>query len=478
MAFCYYSKEDEDKGFINVESSFIREYLDDCSGEQLKVYLFGLYLCSMPLSKDNSIEHMCDALSLSEEKVLSAFSYWEEKGLITIFSYDPLQVQYHSTKKMAVYRTYKKEKYADFNAQLEAIFSDRFISNPNQYTVYYDFIETSNISTEVLIMIIQYCVSIKGKSVSNNYILQVAKSWINDGIRTIQAVEDRIKQRELSSSEIREIAVAIGKTSAITEEDKDFYTKWTETWGFRLPGILAACKKSLKTMNKLDSTLDDCFRNNAISAAEVDEYLKNKKKISSYAIDISNALGQWYDNPTPIIENYILPWLQKGYAIDGLMIIAKYCFRNSLKKFEQMDHLVNTLLKDGIITDDDIKEYFDNQQLSDDSIKKVLETLGTSRNVNLSDRDMFNLWTKDWGFSVPVIIKTAEPICGKTMGDLTRRLSLLKQNNIFDVEGAEAFFEKPTSTKASRAFNENDRKYNKEDEANLLDEEDLDDIKM
>ena len=76
MAFCYYSKEDEDKGFINVESSFIREYLDDCSGEQLKVYLFGLYLCSMPLSKDNSIEHMCDALSLSEEKVLSAFSYW------------------------------------------------------------------------------------------------------------------------------------------------------------------------------------------------------------------------------------------------------------------------------------------------------------------------------------------------------------------------------------------------------------------
>ena len=54
----------------------------------------------------------------------------------------------------------------------------------------------------------------------------------------------------------------------------------------------------------------------------------------------------------------------------------------------------------------------------------------------------------------------------------------MKKNNIFDVEGAEAFFEKPTSTKASRAFNENDRKYNKEDEANLLDEEDLDDIKM
>lgn len=469
MAFCYFAKGEENSGYIMMETDFINSYMPDLSSNSVKVYLYGLYLCSMPLSRDNTIEHIMDALSFSQEKIIDSFNELQEKGLVTIHSYDPLSIQYHSTKNRGHFKTYNKEKYADFNRQLEEAFSDKLIANPNTYTQYYDFIESSHIEPDALSMIIRHCVHQKGTGVSHSYILKVASSWVNNGLRTVKAIEDRILQFERNMGTLKDIAVAIGKTSEISEEDKELYIKWTSTWNFDNQAILAACKKSLKTMIKLDSILDECQRNAKFSAQEIESYLKNKKKLTELAISIVQKLGIWYDNAAPVVETYVNPWLIKGFSSDALLKIADYCFKNSIKKLEQMDNIVNSLHSQGIVNDQQINQHFESMQKTDQSIKELLSILGLSRIVTISDRDSFKCWTKEWGFPIDTIQYIASICVGGNIGDVSRKLATLKENGRFSKEDALSFYSQPKTTKAAKELNASDRKYNKEQaEASLL----------
>ncbi len=445
MQFCYYSNDNQERGYITVDTDFLNLYISECTGDQLKVYLFGLYLCSKPLSQDNSLSHMMYALNLTEDQIKEAFAYWESNNLVEISSYDPLQIQYKSAKNASSSKLYDKEKYEDFNYEINKLFPEK-ASNMSMYHKYYDFIEFNHVDPMVIAAIAGYCVNIKDKNVSQSYILTVASSWIKDGVRTREEVISRIDQQSKDFSSVREIAGAIGKTSSITEEDRDFYTKWTNTWGFTKEAIICACKKSMKNMTQLDNVLDECFRNNATSPLEVEEYLKNKSKYTKYAFDLCKQLGQYYANANPIVEEYITPWINKGYDIDGLKIISNYCFKNSLKEFKQMDNIINNLYKEGIILTSSIKAYYENIQKEDLDIKSILEMLGTSREVRMQDRDAFNIWTKTWGFSLEYIKKVASLSFGKGMPDIAKKLSVLKENNIVDINSIETFLSKTNST--------------------------------
>ncbi len=472
MAFCCFENDSENNNFVLVDNTFITSFMPDLTDRELKVYFYGLYLCSMPLSKDNTIEHIKDALSLSDNDVMETFSSLEQKGLIAIYSYDPFQVQYRRGSNRQATKLYKKEKYADFNAQLESYFPDKMIVNPNQYVQYYDFIESSNMQPEALLMIIKHCVDIKGSTVSGNYILQVARSWVQDGIRSVEQVEERIRQRELNAGNLKEIAAAIGKTSQITEEDKDFYTKWTENWGYEISAILAACKKSLKSMSKLDAVLDDCFKNGAISSLEVETYIKNKKKLTENAIQVIKELGTYYEYTAPVVEEYISPWQQKGYSPEGIILIAKYCFKNSMKRLQEMDNLIDKFFNMGIISDEAISQYFDKMQKEDEKIRNILQILGSSRIVTINDRDMFGIWTETWGFTYDTICEVAKLCVGKPLGECARRLSDLKSAGIYNADAVESFFNNQ-KIKGSR-FTESDRKFDKDAaESSLLADDDL-----
>ena len=478
MPFCSFEESNQNNSFVMLDNNFITSFMPECNDLEIKVYLYGLYLCQSPLSKDNTIEHIKDALSLSLKEIQDIFYALEQKGLVSIISFDPFQVAFKRAKNLQASKLYKKEKYSDFNKQLEECFPDKMLVNPNQYTVFYDFIESTNIQPGALIMIVKHCVNVKGSTVSSNYILQVAQSWVNDGIRSEEEVSKRIRQRELNSGYLKDISTEIGKTSQITEEDKDYFTKWTENWGFDIQAILAACKKSLKSMAKLDAILDDCFKNGAISAVEVEAYLKNKKKLSENALNVAKELGLWYDNPAPVVENYISPWQQKGFSSEGLLLIAKYCFRNSIKELKYMDHVVNDFFNKGIISEEAIKIYFEQLDKEEELIKKLLATLGSSRIVTQNDREMLNVWTNTWGFSYDTIFAVAKLCVGKPLGECAKKLSILMSNGIFDASSVETFFNNEKKVKANR-FTESDRPYDKAAvESSLISDDELGNIEM
>ncbi|MCX4363978.1 MAG: DnaD domain protein, partial [Clostridia bacterium] len=322
----------------------------------------------------------------------------------SITSYNPFAVTYKNIRSTFA-RHYKTDKYADFNSQLESLFPSVSFNNVNQYTVYYDFIEENKIKPEVLITIARYCVNLKGDKIKANYIIAVAKNWLDEGVRTLADVDEKIKQLETVNESIRLICKAVGKKSEVDIEDKNLYLKWTNNWGFALDAILFAAK-SLKNkggFTKLDSLLDEFYRNNAMSATEIESYLKNKQSMYKLAYSVNKTLGVYYENVEYIVEKYISAWLNKGFDEDSIILIAQYCFNKSIRTLEGMHKCITIFYNEGCVTSQAINEHLAQLMRRDLQIKKIIELTGSSRNVNSNDRDSFKVWTEQWQFDIETV---------------------------------------------------------------------------
>ena len=73
MALCSYSSKLSTEGYTVIDNNFFNEFLPQATGDDVKVYLYGLTLCNTHSSDDNSLDTICKVLSLTEEQVLKAF---------------------------------------------------------------------------------------------------------------------------------------------------------------------------------------------------------------------------------------------------------------------------------------------------------------------------------------------------------------------------------------------------------------------
>ena len=172
------------ESFTLVDNLFINEHLPHCTEKQIKVYLYGLYMCSMP-EKMNSLDEMCATLGVSEAELVSVYTDFEDAGLVRVISKSPLEVAYCSLKRaMQPPKKYKSEKWNDFNRELQELFHERMLT-PNEYNEYYTFLDSVKMDRDAMLMIVRYCIELKGESVRYPYILTVARNWANEGVRTV-----------------------------------------------------------------------------------------------------------------------------------------------------------------------------------------------------------------------------------------------------------------------------------------------------
>ena len=149
------SKEFSAAAFTGVENAFIKEYLPASSGDAVKVYLYGLYLCSAD-EEDVSLEGFAQKLGISADTAADCLKYLEEFGLISLNSTDPLSVIYLPVNSYSSYkpRRIKAEKYTDFSKSVQAILPTRMIST-SEYTEYFNIMETYGILPDAMLMIIK-----------------------------------------------------------------------------------------------------------------------------------------------------------------------------------------------------------------------------------------------------------------------------------------------------------------------------------
>ena len=65
MKLCSYSSKLMLDGYTVIDNHFLNEFLPAASGDDVKVYLYGLLLCASPNVEENTLETMARTLSMT-----------------------------------------------------------------------------------------------------------------------------------------------------------------------------------------------------------------------------------------------------------------------------------------------------------------------------------------------------------------------------------------------------------------------------
>ena len=466
MSFAKFSSDFLMDTFTLVDNLFINEHLPYCDEKQIKVYLYGLYLCSNP-SKTNTVEELCARLDMTESEIVAAYGYFEDMGLVQIVSKQPLEVQYLSLKRsMQTPKKYKSEKWNDFNAHLQQLFPERMLT-PNEYNEYYMFLDESKLEQDAMLMIVQYCINLKGMSVRYPYILTVARNWVADGVRTVSDVEDKLNEYDKQSEQMQKVLVALNRKGGADLEEKQMLLKWTRSWGYELDAILTAAKtvKGTKNFKKLDQKLDEFYRMSIFTAEEMLDYQAHREHLKDIAVGVNKNLGVYYESFDHEIEVYIVPWTAKGFDDEALKKIAHHCFISNVRTLDGMNTVVEKFYKQGLLTSQSIDEYLLAQIELDAKIKKIIEKTGRTRSVTGTDREYYRTWSVTWGFTDDVILYASEQAVGKTYPTpfINQLLSSYKANGITSVEQAKKFTPPSAAQNKPREKDFDERSYSQEE---------------
>ncbi len=416
MALCSFSSKLSMDGFTIIDNVFLNEFLPSATGEDVKVYLYGLNLCSNPNFEDNSLDTICKVLALTEEQVLKSFSYWQEMGLVQLTSTNPLEIKFLPIKTHSgSAKIRNKEKYTDFNKQIQSVISGRMIT-PHEFNEYYALMETHHFEPEALILIAKYCTSIKTNAIGYSYILAVARDFARDGLKSQEAVDQKLLEQEQSSKEIKQILEALGLKRVADIEERNLYLKWTSRYGFT-HGVVLTIAKSLKKKGgfaKLDSLLAKYFEQKLFTIEEISDFSDKREIMFETAKTISRTLGLYYQNLENVVDTYISDWLNKGFETTTLEFISNYCFKQSIRTLDGMNTIVQKFYKLGLISSKSIEQYIGSILKADENIKQILEKTGLVRGVSSYDRDFYKTWTENWGFSHENIVKLSEIATGKS----------------------------------------------------------------
>lgn len=452
MAFCNFSSEWTQSNTTTIDNVFFSEFLPNAPENCVKVYLLGLYKCNNALALDNNIESFSRILNLSEEDIVSCFLYWQELGLVTLINTTPLEVRYLPLKNGSVrLKKFNCDKYKAFNVKAQEIKANMI--TPNEYQEYYYVIESMHMEPEALLMIMQYCVNLKGNTINHSYITTIAKNWAYEGILTCEDVEERLKEQEKSSSDVCLVLKALGIKRTPSNDEYQMYLAWTKEMQINLDIILFLAKKQGKNsggMTRLNATVEKCYTLKLYSIKEINDYFENLSVLKDTAKNVCKNLGVRYENIENVIDTYIVTWSNLGFDSQTQIMIANYCFTSSIRTLEGMNSKIQQLFKKGLITTDAINDYLNCLLINDDKIEKILSLLGIERGVNALDRNLYKTWIYDWNISQDLLDYAIAESVGTylPMQNLSRLISTYHSKGITLVDDAKKLnISKNTSTK-------------------------------
>lgn len=437
MAFCTKEKQFIDSGHTTVDNKFFINYMPDAPDIRTAVYLLGLTVADSD-GDDNSCDTIANKLGITPAEVLDAYRYWEELGLVVIVS-DPAQVIYLAMRDSASsLKKIKPAKYAKFTKAIQSVIEGRMIT-VNEYNEYYTFLENTTFEPDALVAVAKYCVELKGNDINYRYILTVARNQAIRGATTLVTVSENLSSQQKYDEDIKLVFKAISSNRKIDYGDRVLYEKWVKEFGFTLDVIVAVAKRcKTKGMSGLDAMLAEYYRNGVLSVKEIENYEQEKTRLYELARTVNKAIGVYYQSLDSVVEEYIAPWLRKGFDDETLIAVAKYCFRSGIRSLAGVNAVIDKLYKNGITNLNALDAYLCVLAETDRCIQCVLAKCGLDRRVTPNDRTLYKTWTEAWSMPQQLIEYVAELSAGTSspMAYINRVLADYKQNGIFSVEQA------------------------------------------
>lgn len=434
MAFISLADELTKKSATCVENKFITKYLAELEPVAVKVYLYALYLAQSGQTS-YTLYDLATKLLLTEEQAKSRFEFLEECELVSITSYSPFEIKilecenyYGKPKKL------HPEKYEGLYEELQSVISGRMISQ-DEFRDYLILLEDYGFERNAIVMIVNYCADLKGDNIGAAYIKKVAKNFHAEGVVTAKQVEEKLSSYTTSTASLIKIFTAISIKRRPEVEDGDYLTKWLNM-GFNEEAIICAAKNfKLKSMDKLDTALQELYKNKKFDCKEIEDYKKSKASLYDTAFAIGKALGVYISDATPYVENYVSGWFGLGFTANTLKLVASYCFLSGKNNFDLMNDFVANLYNEAYVDEASVEKLLDELAEDDKFIKKVLSACGLTRKIISYDRQALARW-RNWGFNDVMILKAAELSCGKNnpVAAMNYLLSQWKNGGIFTVD--------------------------------------------
>lgn len=245
--------------FTPVSNIFIERYMPKARGEFIKVYLSMLkYNISGEIGVSASI--MASSLNLLESDIINAINYWNDEGIIKLVPIDKMgnfNVEFcdltddpiPSHKEVHLLDAINEDSTKGMLQDIESLLAKPL--SPKEMTTYLSWQKDFNFSSELILLLIEYCVS-KGKS-DYRYIEKVAMAWHTMKITNIEQAQNYIKQTEDKWIKIKQILNYLGiKNMELMKPQEEMLEKWLVTYNFSVEIIEKACNICFQRLNRAD----------------------------------------------------------------------------------------------------------------------------------------------------------------------------------------------------------------------------------
>lgn len=289
--------------FIPISSDFIEKKMLNANGAYVKVYLYTINLAYKGISEDNS--EIAKKLNLLESDVVNAFEYWSKEEILTINN-DCIYFGGQASGKS----DNKKQKKAPENIA-NIMMENKILSdlcslsqeilgktlNNNELETLYWFYDELGFSPEVIIMLLEYCVSKEKRNMK--YIEKVAVGWHENGITTMDAVDNYIREEKKKNTYFYSLRKLFGITDRNLSKSEEMYLKsWKNEFNMSEEMVALAYEYCILSTNKLsfpyiNSIIKDWYEKGikSIPEAEKDheDFKSKNKKFNEHDLDIYNS---------------------------------------------------------------------------------------------------------------------------------------------------------------------------------------------
>ena len=426
-------------GVTPVDNQFILEYLPAATGDAVRVYLYGLMQCHHP-EQTMTLAQMARELALTEEAVMSAYRYWERKGLVRRIADNPPTFRYVSLQQLALSGAALAVdvEYEQFAGAVYALFGDRAVHGGEMQRIY-EWVEDLHLPMDVVLYLLREMIAQHGKTVAVKTIEKRAILLAEENVQCVEDAEAVLTRDKDVWDGSRAVIRRLGKRRYPSEDEQAMFRTWHVDWGFSLEDILAACAETVKgepTFAYLGGILS------RLRAQKKTSGVKAAFQQEQDAAAPLKALLQVMKLPHVSINQGTLAVYADMRALypDNIILMAgEECAKRGAD-FEAVMTTLKNWKRNGFETAAEITAYMRQVDEQNEYLVMLYELLGMHARPNAADRRFLSSWQQELGYDIGFISQLAPWAQGKDkpMVYLNHLLTDFHQRGVKDIDAARA----------------------------------------
>ena len=281
---------------------FIDNYMINANATYVKVYLYGLARCYG--EEDVSNADIAQALDILESDVLKAWRYWKKIGLVhsegkgtLVFDVMPKTLKKQeeestSTEKNQSMKEITKAMGISPQMKETVKMAEQLLKktlSAREVTALYNFMQWYNMSQEMVLVLLEYCVTIEKTSFA--YMEKVAAGWNEQGINTLSEATKALNRAVKEMKMKQKCKKIFGIERELSQTEAGYVSRWVSELCMSEAMIRNAYEKTVSNTGKLSMAYMNTILNSwhekgikTVSQIPIKENTKPSKG-STYQLD-------------------------------------------------------------------------------------------------------------------------------------------------------------------------------------------------